>query len=163
MRSIMKTVSEMLSLKKIQKKITFLSKPKNMTKVLFLVGFLLVLFLIHKHFLSREGFESTPEELEDKIASKKSMVLFHADWCGHCKKFMPTWDSLSSKWNESQDEVQFIKVDCGNPKENPEHRAIMEKYGIQGYPTIFVFEGGNGTEYSQGREATDIEAFLGLK
>lgn len=159
----MRSVLKMLSLQKMQKKIAFLTKPKNMTKVMLLVAFFIILFVFHKYFLTKEGFESSPEELEDVVSSKKSMVLFHADWCGYCKKFMPTWDSLSSKWNENQDAVQFVKVDCGNPKENPSHREIMDKYNIKGYPTIYVFEGGNGTEYTNGREVSDIESFLGLK
>ena len=154
---------KMLPIDKMIKKLKFITKANNINKVLFLLGFLLVLFLIHKQFLATEGFESTPEELEDKVASKKSMVLFHADWCGHCKKFLPEWDKLSNKWNDSQDKVQFIKVECGNPQKNPEHEKIMKKYNIQGYPTIHVFENGQGTEYTKGRDASSIETFLGLK
>ena len=152
----------LLSVDKLSKKIKFLTKPSNINKVLFLLGFLLVLFLVHKHFLSQEGFESTPEELEENVAAKKSMVLFHADWCGHCKKLMPQWDQLSSKWNDTQDEVQFIKVECGNPKENEEHRKIMEKYNIQGYPTIYTFENGPGEEYKGARDASAMEKVMGL-
>ena len=153
---------KMLSVDKMTKKFKFLTKPSNINKVLFLLGFLLVLFLVHKHFLSQEGFESTPEELEENVAAKKSMVLFHADWCGHCKKLMPQWDQLSSKWNDTQDEVQFIKVECGNPKENEEHKKIMEKYNIQGYPTIYMFENGKGEEYKGSRDASALEKAMGL-
>ena len=158
MRSIMKTVTDMLSLKKIQKKITFLSKPKNMTKVLFLVGFLLVLFLIHKHFLSREGFESTPEELEDKIASKKSMVLFHADWCGHCKKFKPTWDKVSKEVNKDN-EKKMIKLNLGeNTKENED---LMKKYNVDGFPTILKLSNGSIKEvYSGARDEKSLKSFV---
>ena len=58
---------KMLSVDKMTKKFRFLTKPSNINKVLFLLGFLLVLFLVHKHFLSQEGFESTPEELEENV------------------------------------------------------------------------------------------------
>jgi protein disulfide-isomerase-like protein len=147
---------------KLQKKLKFLTKPKNGQKVLLLLAILFILFLAHKYILSKEGFASTPENLEDDVAPQKSMVLFHADWCGHCKKFMPTWDSLSSKWNDSQKNVKLMKVDCGKPAENEAHAELMKKYNIKGYPTILVFENGNFTEYEGARSEADIETFLKL-
>lgn len=153
---------KLFSIDKLVKKFKFLTKSNNIHKVLFLLGFLFVLFLIHKYFLSKEGFESQPQDLEETVASKKSMVLFHANWCGHCKKLMPEWDKLSNKWNDAQDNVQFIKVECGNPKENEEHKKIMEKYNIQGYPTIYVFENGKGREYTKSRQINEMEKEMGL-
>ena len=158
----MKSFSKLFSLKNVQKKIRFFAKPKNATKVLFLLALFLVLYLIHHFYISKEGFEGDPAELDTIVASKKSIVLFHADWCGHCKKFIPTWDKLSQKWNEKQDKVQFVKVECGNPKEKPAHKDIMEKYNIKGYPTIMVFENGTPTEYTNGRDEKSIESFLKL-
>ena len=154
--------SKLLSVKNIKKQFRFFMKPKNITKIIVLLGILLVLYIIHNTYFTKEGFESAPEDLDSVISSKKSIVLFHADWCGHCKKFMPAWDKLSKKWNEKQDKVQFVKVECGNAKENEAHKEIMKKYSIQGYPTIMVFENGTPTEYTDGRDAKSIESYLGL-
>ena len=148
------------SLTKLQKKFTFLTKPKNFNKVLVLVGFLILLFLVHHFLLSKEGFESSAEELEDNVAAQKSVVLFYADWCGHCKKFMPAWDKISTELNDSQTTTKFMKVECGKPAENPSHATIMEKYKIQGYPTILVFENGESTEYKGDRTMEGLQALL---
>ena len=145
---------------KLQKKITFLTKPKNFNKVLVLVGLLIVLYLIHRFFLSKEGFESPAEDLEDNVAAQKSVVLFYADWCGHCKKFMPTWDEISTELNDSQSTTKFMKVNCGKPDENEAHAAIMQKYKIKGYPTILTFENGEATEYNGDRSLDGFKSLL---
>ena len=102
------------------------------------------------------------DNFQQATKGSRSVVMCYADWCGHCKKFMPTWDKLSQKWNEKQDKVQFVKVECGNAKENAAHKDIMEKYNIKGYPTIMVFENGTPSEYTKGRDEKSIESFLGL-
>ena len=148
------------SLKTVQKKITFLSKPKNASKVIFLLGFLIVLYLVHRFFLSKEGFDTLAEDFEDKVAAKKSVVLFYADWCGHCKNFMSTWDDASKELNDSQSNVQYMKVDCGKPTENKAHEDIMKKYEIRGYPTILVFENGSSTEFKGDRTLEGLRSVL---
>lgn len=150
-------------LNKIQKKLKFLSKPKNVNKVLLLVGILLVLFVVHKYFLSKEGFESQPEELDENIAGQeKTAVLFYAEWCGHCKKFMPEWDKLSEEVNKTNENVKIMKVNCGDPKTKPEHKEIMKKHSIQGYPTIKIFKNGNEEEYDGDRSSSKIKQHLGI-
>ena len=157
-----KSVSTMFSMNTLQKKFTFLTKPKNINKVLFLVGILIILFMLHKFYLSKEGFESNPEELEDNVSSQKSLVLFYADWCGHCKNFMPTWDKISKTVNENKSGAKLIKVECGKPQENEGHKMIMEKYSIEGYPTIKYFENGNAKDYEGPRTEEGIVEFLGV-
>lgn len=161
----MKSISKMFSMKALQKKMKFLMKPDNLTKILVLIVVLLLLALIYQNFLVKEGFVAeSQDDLMSKVGDKKAMVLFHADWCGHCKQFMPVWDELS-KHNETQDNVVFIKAECGKPNENDEHKNMMEKYDIKGYPTLMVFNNKDEKphEYTDERNKNAIEQYMGLK
>jgi len=153
------------AIRKIQKKFFFLIKPKNLYKVLFLLAILGLLYFIRQKFLVKEGMTCEAEDFEDKINGKKAMVLFHAPWCGHCKKFMPEWDKISSEAESKLDEstTVVLKVDCGDSQNNSTHAKIMEKYGIKGYPTIMTFdETGNHVEYEGERNKAGIFGFLGI-
>lgn len=154
---------KMLSLKKLQKKLMFLMKPKNMYKVLILIAVLGILYVIHKRYLAKEGFVASAEDFEQEVSGQKVLVLFHADWCGHCKKFMPQWDEMSKEINDSEGGVKLIKVECGDASNNEKHAEIMKKYSIKGYPTILSFdESGNYSEYEGDRSKEGIAQFFGL-
>ena len=159
-KSIGKQIYSYLSINKLKKKINFLMKPKNSQKVMFLIGFLILLFLLHHFYLAKEGFESSPEDLEDNVSGQESIVLFYADWCGHCKKFMPQWDSLSSSINESNKKVKMMKVNCSKPSENEKQAQLMEKYKVQGYPTIIKVKNNQAQEYNGKRTKEDLEKFI---
>ena len=158
-----KTLLKMMSLKKLQKKLMFLMKPKNMCKVLILLAVLGILYVIHKRYLAKEGFVASADDFEQEISGQKTLVLFHADWCGHCKKFMPEWDEISKEINDLDADVKIIKVECGDSSNNEKHAEIMKKYSIKGYPTIVSFdESGNHSEYQGDRSKEGITQFLGL-
>ena len=159
-----KKMIKLMSLKKLQKKIMFLMKPKNLYKVLILLAILGVLYFIRQKFLVKEGMSCSAENFESDIEGKKSLVLFHADWCGHCKNFMPEWDKISSEVDSMDGQsVTLLKVECGDAKENNKHKEIMEKYNIKGYPTIISFdESGNHSEYEGERSKSGIFQFLGI-
>lgn len=159
-----KKMIKTMSLKKIQKRITCLMKPKNLYKVLILFAVLLILYFIHQKYLVKEGMTCTAENFETDIDGKKALVLFHADWCGHCKRFMPEWDKISSEVASMDGvDVMLAKVECGNAKDNDAHKDIMEKYNIKGYPTILSFDkSGNHTEYDGERTKSGVFKFLGI-
>ena len=96
-------------------------KPKNIYKVLLLFAVLAILYFIHRQFLAKEGFVSSAEDFEKNISGEKALVLFHADWCGHCKKFMPEWDKISKEINSSDNGVKLMKVECGDASNNQKH------------------------------------------
>lgn len=118
---------KMKNMKNIQKMCT------SRTCVLFFI--LLLLFLLYVTFLKKEGFESSCENFEKDIKEDKKLVLFYADWCGHCNKLKPIWDEASGSVDN-----KMIKLNVGDG--TPEQKTIMEKYNIKGFPTIIMFENG---------------------
>ena len=78
----------------------------------------------------------------------RSVTLYHADWCGYCKMFMPEWSKLQEKsqlQNISTHEFELTK-----------DKSIMEKEGITGFPTIVINNNGNKYKYSGERTADAI-------
>jgi len=88
------------------------------------------------------------------LNNSKKVLLFYADWCGHCVQFKPKWEKLKEYFKEHD-----IKV------EEYEHKSldknIMDKYSIKAFPTIKVENENNEIiEYTGEREIEPIINFL---
>lgn len=83
----------------------------------------------------------------------KKVMLFYADWCGHCKRFEPVWQHLKKEFS-------------ANGIEHEEHESkeekIMEQFDIQGFPTIKIEEEGVVSEYRGSRDPDSILTYLGV-
>ena len=80
-----------------------------------------------------------------------SLVLFHADWCGYCQEFMPTWNELKSKINKKK--YNIIEIESQNPFTN-------RIQGLQGYPSLYYIHGDKIIEYNEGRDLKSLKQFL---
>jgi thiol-disulfide isomerase/thioredoxin len=58
-----------------------------------------------------------------------SLVLFHAEWCGHCRNLMPIWDALEKTIPKNL--INIVKISCVEKKEKCDNLKF-----IKGYPTI---------------------------
>jgi len=58
-----------------------------------------------------------------------SLILFHAEWCGHCKQLMPIWDALEKIIPDNK--LNIVKISCVKKEEICKSLNI-----IKGYPTI---------------------------
>ena len=162
-QSLLNKFLKMIPIDTITKKIKFFMRGNNMNKVLLLVAILLVLYFVYNKYLVKEGFEVEPAKVEEEIGEGKNLLMFYADWCGHCKKLKPVWDELAEEINgDETNGCKMMKINCSTPDEEPSQKEIMQKYQVSGYPTIKLVENGNVTDFEGERSKEGIMHFLGL-
>ena len=66
-------------------------------------------------------------------SNKPAIVLFYADWCHYCIKFMPTFQTLSKIY---KDDYNFSKVNV----EDEKYQKLVKEIGITGFPTVFIID-----------------------
>ena len=97
-------------------------------------------------------------EIEAYDNKKESMlVMYYAEWCGHCKRTMPKFQKLMDEYKGS---VKIIAINS----ELEENKELVKSQNISGFPTIRYYpEGFEGEykEYEGGREYSDFVQYLG--
>ena len=132
---------------------SFFSK-KNVPTLLFLLVILLIIYYVYTTYF-KEGFESL--DLDEETKSGKQLVLFYADWCGHCKKAAPEFSKLlsASPITLKDGTKATVKILDGD-----KDKAEVAKYNVKGFPSVLVIDGGQTTEYPGERTASGIIDFL---
>jgi protein disulfide-isomerase-like protein len=105
-----------------------------------LVLIALVALAVSMKFL-KEGFES----------EGKTLVLYFAPWCGHCKALKPEWEKLEKTGIKG---VTIRKVNADEEKEE------AKEAGVEGYPTIIFYNNGEKKVYSGARTADEISKWV---
>jgi thioredoxin len=77
------------------------------------------------HVADARGFEA--EVLRSDVPV---LVDFYADWCGPCRALAPTVDRAAANG------VKVVKVNADQAQ------ALMQRYQVQGLPTLMVFDRG---------------------
>ena len=85
----------------------------------------------------------------------KKVILFYADWCGHCKTFKPIWEKLKGELKNNNN-IEFEEYESDN-------KEIMNKFNINGYPTIKVIENNISSDYNGMRDMDSILTFLNIQ
>lgn len=82
---------------------------------------------------------------------KSVMVMFYANWCGHCKSLKPKYEAAAVKLKNKNISGLLTALDASKESE------IASKFGVKGYPTLKYFESG---EFKFDVKLRDTEAIV---
>jgi thiol-disulfide isomerase/thioredoxin len=137
-------------------------------KVAGLVIFAIILFVLayytYKQYTDgKTSFHANRENIpEDQNSNKTAtLMLFYVDWCPHCKTAKPEWESLKTEYDGKTVNgytINFMEYNCTN--ESAEISQLMDKYSIEGYPTIKLVKDNQIIEYDAKPTKSTMEQFI---
>jgi thiol-disulfide isomerase/thioredoxin len=102
--------------------------------LLMIIIFFIVGVNIFKYYKSKT---TASKPAQASTTQKAELLLFYTDWCPHCIAAKPEWNKFKEEYKSQTVngyKLVFNEVNC--TKESPESEKMMEKYGVEGYPTI---------------------------
>ena len=112
----------------------------------------IIIMLIIRYLLHLVIYSNYLSSYLENFGNPKELVYFHMNGCGHCKRFTPIWDEFSGKYNG---EIKLKKL------ERNEAGDMLNKYEIQGFPTILLLdEQGNKKVFEGDRSISGLESFI---
>ncbi|CRK95503.1 CLUMA_CG008972, isoform A [Clunio marinus] len=128
-------------------------------KVFFSIALLLFIGVHAEEVKEEDGVLVLTKANFKEVLEKNEYVLveFYAPWCGHCKALAPEYAKAAKILADKESNIKLGKVDA------TEESDLAEEFQVRGYPTLKFFRSGSPIEYSGGRQADDIVAWLGKK
>ena len=101
--------------------------------------------------MTLEAFSDASWETDVLSSTIPVVVDFWADWCAPCKIMAPTIEALAHEL-AGRARVGKLNVD--------DNAVVSDRYGIQGIPTVMIFEGGEVKEQVVGVTSKEYLAEL---
>tara|TARA_Y100000992_G_scaffold302368_1_gene276268 strand:- start:6440 stop:6925 length:486 start_codon:yes stop_codon:yes gene_type:complete len=120
--------------------------------------FIVVLYNVYKYlkmnYKKVENFTSNDD-------NSAKLIMFHVDWCPHCKKAIPDWNAFKNEYNDLKINNYKLKVtDFDVTEDTPENKKLVQKYNVKGYPTIILEKNNNIIECELKPNKTNLEDFV---
>ena len=126
-------------------------KNNNTVYILFFIAVILILCFYSNNNSTFSETISLSNSKYDSADADGNVLIFYANWCGHCNKAKPEFQKASEKGNGK---VIMIDADELGAKE------LKDKYSVQGFPTILKISNGSYVKYEGGRTSDGIISFL---
>lgn len=140
--------------------------PKNVLYALGFIVFLVIAYYVYKMFASstKKTYKANHEATSSSSggsSGEAEIILFYVDWCPHCKTAKPVWDKVKLEYQDQVikgKRVIFTEINCTN--ESPDVEEMINKYNIQGYPTIKMLKDGQVIEFDAKPTQINLEQFI---
>jgi thiol-disulfide isomerase/thioredoxin len=135
--------------------------------VIALIGLALILYFYVFKPMSTKQVNYSANNERDTYSSQNSnskdaeIMFFYVDWCPHCKTAKPAWNDVKSEYENKTIngyKVIFTEINC--TEETAEVESLMNKYNIEGFPTIKLLKDGQVIEYDAKPTKETLTQFL---
>jgi thiol-disulfide isomerase/thioredoxin len=146
-----------------------ISSMLNMKTLIFIgaiVLFIIIAVVFYKKFVSPK-FSTSASYPEDGSGTSSGgekeaeLLFFYTTWCPHCKTAKPVWEELKAEYDNKTIKgykIIFTDIDCTN--ESAEVENMMNKFKVEGYPTIKLVYNGQVIEYDAKPSKDTLVEFL---
>ena len=115
------------------------------------IGIIYYFYMNYKSSINKEAFSSDEAKL----------MMFHVDWCPHCKKALPDWNAFKNDSNNIKCNNKSLEIiDYDVTDDTPTNKELINKYGIKGYPTILLDNNGKITELELKPTKENLQNFI---
>ena len=84
------------------------------------------------------------------LVEKPELILFKAEWCGHCRSFKQTWNALETHLTN----VNFRTIDADKDEDE------LKKFNVEGFPTLMLKNKKGIIEFNGDRSVDNIITFV---
>jgi thiol-disulfide isomerase/thioredoxin len=135
------------------------------TTVVIVLIFLIVSIFAYKNFYD---YFSSANTMGSDVANTgianpvAKLMLFHVDWCPHCVKAMPEWQSFCSEYNGKIVNgylVQCLDNNC-TENENVDTKVLMDDYSISSFPTVVLIKENKRYDFDAKITRYSLEQFV---
>lgn len=87
------------------------------------------------------------------------ITLFYANWCGHCNRFMPTWEQMK-KDGKSNKNINFVEYEEAELEGLSDDVKSINGERINSYPSIKITINGKEHYYDGQRDSKSIYSYI---
>ena len=148
----------------IMQRITGFMTWQTIAVIILVILLSLFAYYSYKQYVdTKTTFYANRENIpEDENSNKTAtLMLFYVDWCPHCKTAKPEWEALKEEYDGKTINgytLSFIEYNCTN--ESEDISQLMDKYNIEGYPTIKLLKDSQVIEYDAKPTKSTMTQFL---
>ena len=102
-----------------------------------------------------EDITDITKQKKNILQNTNNIILFYADWCGHCIEFKDYYTKVVRASRINKD-IKFYKMNCSD-MEDKFTSELCKKYDVSGYPTIIKTLGDNTYERFVGKRYENVK------
>lgn len=130
--------------------------------IILFVSIAIYYYYYHIAPASKPAYNPNHEHMPASSNSKEAeLLLFYVDWCPHCKTAKPAWEEIKAQYeNKTINGYKLIFTEINCTEETAEVEQMMNKYNIEGFPTIKLLKDGQVVEYDAKPTKDTLNQFL---